>query len=139
MIRASKTKISVCITAPLIGQFFQNQSIQSIQWKLLLFQQITGAPQPSPPITGSQLRWDNCLRGTEEAATAHKYRASQRDCHSSGIRHHSLKSYLRPREEHKTSDFTSELSPLHDKGRLKLPFATRVRSCIAPIAWNLHA
>ena len=133
----------MCITAPLIGPFFQNQSIQSIQWKLLLFQQITGAPQPSPPITGSQLRWENSERGTEEAAVSHKYRPSQRDCHSLGIRHHSLKSYRRPREELQTSDFTdcTHQSRHHftTKGRLKHPFTTCVRSHIAPIAWNLLA
>ena len=131
MIRASKTKNCVCITAPLIGPFFQNQSIQ---WKLLLFQRITGAPQPSPPITGSQLRWENSLRGTEEAATSHKYRASQRDCHSLGISHHSLKSYRRPREEHQTSDFTdcTHQSRHHftTKGRLHI-----LDSCGGLTAW----
>ena len=61
--------------------FFQNLSIQ---WEMLLFRQIRSSPHAFPPITGSQLRYENSLLMTQEAVTPYKYLSLQNICHSWG-------------------------------------------------------
>ena len=57
----------------------------SVQWQLLLFQQITSSPHPFPPITNSQLGWEKSLLKTQEAVTTYKSLPSQNICHSLSI------------------------------------------------------
>ena len=52
---------------------------------MLLFQQIRSSPRASPPITGSQLKWENSLLKTQEAVTPYKYLSLKEICHSWGL------------------------------------------------------